>query len=152
MPCPSASQDHRRAGLDPPCHNDGSTGTGASTHKLRVENKRRRHALQEGQAPQEFWSRHAGQFELRGKDGHRPSHRGGMCPGGLAQRHPAADKLLEYATKGCPARTGRNWTCEEMQAAVDRSNHASAKADGAWQHLQKVALEKVTKGQACLVD
>ena len=61
--------------------------------------------------------------------------RGGVCPGGLAQRHPAAEKLLEYATKGCPARTGRNWTREEMQAAVDRGNHASAKANGPWQHL-----------------
>ena len=144
--------DNAACGLAPPCHNDQSAVTGATTDRLRLENRRRRHAQQEAQPPQGHWRKHQGDVVLPVLDRNRGIHLGGMCPTGLAKHHPAADTLLEYATKGCPAKTGRNWTAAQMQAAVDRGNHVSAKAEGAWQQLRKEALEKVARGQARLVE
>ena len=37
---------------------------------------------------------------------------GEMCPKGLALHHPAASKLLQYATGGCPVNAGAPWTLE----------------------------------------
>ena len=48
-----------------------------------------------------------------------------MQPQGLTSSHPAFQTLQQYATEGCPAKTGRHWTREEMQAAIDRGNHIS---------------------------
>lgn len=45
-----------------------------------------------------------------------------MRPQGGALRHPAADNLLEYATKGCPVDCGRDWTREEIKAAILNGN------------------------------
>eukprot|EP00956_Cyclotella_meneghiniana_P042490 scaffold248501_cov111-Cyclotella_meneghiniana.AAC.1 len=52
--------------------------------------------------------------------------KGGMCPQGLALHHPAAGALLEYATQGCPCNTGKDWTKEQIWAAVQRGPHASS--------------------------
>ena len=42
-----------------------------------------------------------------------------MEPSRLALCHPAAPELLRYATGGCPVHSGKPWTKEAMQAAVD---------------------------------
>jgi hypothetical protein len=78
-------------------------------------------------------------------------HRNHMCPSGLALRHPAASTLLQYATRGCPVLTGKPWTREAMQAAIDRGPHISALAPEAIDQLNLEVQEKVRCGQARLV-
>ena len=48
-----------------------------------------------------------------------------MCLSGLAVHHPAHEALKNYETGGCPVKTGRNWTKEEIHAAVMRGPHES---------------------------
>jgi hypothetical protein len=74
-----------------------------------------------------------------------------MCPSNLALHHPAAEKLLQYATGGCPANTGRPWSKEEMQVAIDRGPHVSALFPEAIKQLQVEVKDKVKKGQARVV-
>ena len=45
-----------------------------------------------------------------------------MRPRGAALRHPAAEALLDYATKGCPVDCGRDWTRDEIEAAIRKGN------------------------------
>ena len=71
---------------------------------------------------------------------------------GLALWHPAAQTLLQYATKGCPIQTGKPWTQSEMQAAIDRGPHKSALEPEAIVQLQEEVAEKVHNGQAWLVN
>ena len=73
----------------------------------------------------------------------RSEYRGLMCPTGLATAHPAFRTLQQYATKGCPAKMGRNWTKEEIQAAVERGNHESAKQPEAIDAYQDKIEEKL---------
>ena len=40
--------------------------------------------------------------------------------------HPAAPLLKEYASQGCPVDVGRDWTLEELEAAMKKGPHASA--------------------------
>ena len=49
-----------------------------------------------------------------------------MRPPNGALHHAAADNLLRYATNGCPVDCGKDWTIEEMQAAIDIGPHKSA--------------------------
>ena len=49
-----------------------------------------------------------------------------MCPTGLALHYPAAELLLQYATQGCPTNTGKQWTKEQMVAAIEGGPHAPA--------------------------
>jgi hypothetical protein len=74
-----------------------------------------------------------------------------MCPAGLALHHPAAELLKEWASYGCPTRTGRPWAPTEMQEAVDRGPHCSAMSDDAITHFGAEATEKVKSGQSKLV-
>ena len=74
-----------------------------------------------------------------------------MCPTGQALGHPAAQLLQEYADMGCPVRTGRPWTREMMDEAVQRGPHQSALTPEALEHFAAEAKAKVDKGQAKLV-
>ena len=74
-----------------------------------------------------------------------------MCPSNLALHHPAAEKLLQYATGGCPANTGWPWSKLEMQAAIDRGPHVSALVPEAIEQLHEEVQDKVKKGQAQVV-
>lgn len=56
----------------------------------------------------------------------RPTYKGSMCLLGLAMLHPAADTLLDYAMKGCPAKAGRPLTLEETEAVITKGPHVSA--------------------------
>mmetsp|Transcript_23712 Transcript_23712/g.50039 ORF Transcript_23712/g.50039 Transcript_23712/m.50039 type:complete len:194 (-) Transcript_23712:397-978(-) len=87
-------------GLDPPRMWNGDVVTGASTGKLRTQNKRRRHALQAAQPPPAVWSVHAGTGHECGiEDGSRrfglPVKKG--HPNRLG-RHP----LVEKRWRQCP--------------------------------------------------
>lgn len=76
---------------------------------------------------------------------------GEMCPQGLVLHHPAAAKLLQYASGGCPANTGKPWMKDMMEAAIKRGPHVSALDPIAMKQLQQEVAEKVEKGQARLV-
>ena len=74
-----------------------------------------------------------------------------MCPSGRALHHPAAPTLLRYATRGCPAETGRPWSKKEMEAAVERGPHVSALSEECAAQLSAETAEKVAAGQARIV-
>ena len=59
--------------------------------------------------------------------------------------------LQEYAGMGCPVKTGRLWTKELMEEAVQRGPHQSALTPAALEHFAAEAKEKVAAGQARLV-
>ena len=74
-----------------------------------------------------------------------------MCPKNLALDHPAAGKLLKYATGGCPANTGKPWTKEMIHAAVERGPHVSALEPDAIAQLKTEIAEKERIGQCKVV-
>jgi hypothetical protein len=74
-----------------------------------------------------------------------------MCPTGIATSHPAGAFLAEWATMGCPTRTGRPWTKEETWEAVERGPHQSALSPEALAHFAEESAAKVKAGQAKLV-
>ena len=65
-----------------------------------------------------------------------------MCPLGLAVHHPAYETLKTYATEGCPVKNGRNWTKEEINAAVMRVPHESDLSEEAIDHFTAEAKKK----------
>ena len=138
--------------LSPPRLNDGTVVTGATTTTLRKQNKHRRKELQAAQPEDiEWWTTHHGDFVPPPPLQELASHRNNMCPRGLALHHPAAKLLRLYATLGCPTQTGKPWTIEEMQAAVDRGPHISALDPDAMEQLRAEVQEKVAMGQARVV-
>ncbi len=74
-----------------------------------------------------------------------------MCPTGRAFQHLAANLLQEWATFGCPTKTGKPWSKTEMWEAVVRGPHCSALSPEAIAHFAAKAAEKVQKNQARLV-
>lgn len=75
-----------------------------------------------------------------------------MYPRGRAMNHPAGPLLKEWATYGCPTRTGTNWTREQMQEAIARGPHQSALVPAAIAHFPEEVEEKVRLGQARVVE
>ena len=74
-----------------------------------------------------------------------------MCPSGLALHHPSADLLLQYTMEGCPTKTGRPWTVQEILEAIENGPHASAMDPEAMAQLKEETEQKLKKGQAKLV-
>ena len=75
-----------------------------------------------------------------------------MCPAGLALYHPAADLLMEYATVGCPTKTGKKWSMGDLEeASIEVGPHVSALGPEAMDQLQSKVKEKETLGQAKVV-
>jgi hypothetical protein len=99
--------------------------TGEGKQKLRTQNKKRKRRLKAAQQRHSQWTDHTGTVppESTPLPRSRGDYRNSMCPTGRALNHPAANFLSEWATFGCPARTGRNWTKEEMWEAVERGPH-----------------------------
>ena len=138
--------------LLPPTLNSTQPVTGASTKHLRKENKQRRKLLQQQQtAAPPLWTAYNGDFVMPPPVPKVPQHRNNMCPAGLALHHPAAAILTQYATLGCPTQTGKPWSIDEMEAAIQRGPHASSLVEGAAEQLWLEVEEKVQKGQARLV-
>ena len=71
----------------------GACVTGANTPRHRIENKRWRKALLATQSPSTQWTTYKWEFELPPPLAKLESHRGEMCPAGLALHHPAAELL-----------------------------------------------------------
>ena len=74
--------------------------------------------------------------------------RGLMCPRMRALDHPAAPLPKEYASQGCLVDVGRNWTLEELEAAVEKGPRSSALEPDAVEQIQIEAREKVKQGFA----
>ena len=70
---------------------------------------------------------------------------GTMRPQNGALYHAAANDLLQYATNGCPVDCGRDWTIEEMQAAIEKGPHKSALDLVAITALRAETLERVAE-------
>ena len=62
---------------------------------------------------------------------------------GLEVHHPTYETLMEYATGGCPVKTGRNWTKEEIHAAVMRGPNESDLIEEAIAHFSAEEKGKV---------
>ena len=119
---------------------------------LRRENKRLRKVKQLGQQLEpDWWTTHNGLFSLPPRVPRPTTYRNNMCPANLAMYRPAANLLLEYATKGCPTKTGAPWSRQLMQAAIDKGPHASALIPEAIEQLRREIAEKVASGQARVV-
>ena len=139
------------SGLEPPSLWSGERVSGHNKRQLRRENKRKRIKRQEGQPTSSYWTSHAGEFAMP-TPRHRPTEwKGGMCPDNLALYHPAAEKLLQYATEGCPCNTGKPWTTEEVTAAIERGPHISALEPDAIDQLAEEIKVKVAEGQCKVV-
>ena len=67
---------------------------------------------------------------------------------GPALDHPAAPLLSEYAKYGCPpVDCGPNWTCEQIDEALEYRAHPTAKIPAALECLiTKEAEEKEKEG------
>lgn len=65
---------------------------------------------------------------------------------GLACSYPVGDLLAEWSQYGCPTAMGKNWTRDEMQAAINRGPHKSALVPAALKHFKIEVAEKVKKG------
>jgi hypothetical protein len=96
----------------------GGLLTGAETDKLRLQNRRRRHTLQDQQVPTTLWSTHMGQASLLPRQERPLEYHNEMCPAGIATSHPAGELLSEWSQLGCPTKAGRPWSKEEMWEAV----------------------------------
>jgi hypothetical protein len=84
-------------GLQPPIlYQTGGLVTGAETDKLRLQNKRRRHVLQDQQVPTTLWSTHTRQASLPPRQERPLEYRNKMCPAGIATSHLAGELLSEW--------------------------------------------------------
>ena len=71
-----------------------------------------------------------------------------MAPQGLAPTHEAAELLNDWENFGCPTKTGREGTIEEIHAAINRGPHKSAiEPDAIANFVEKEVDDKVVKGQ-----
>lgn len=145
----------RWPGLKPPRLQTGEEVNGANKRQYKREKKSARIEKQINQEPVDHWIHHKGEFQLPSglKMGERPveEYVGQMCPAGLALHHPAAATLLEYATQGCPCKTGRPWTISELEEAIEKGPHVSAMDPEAMQQYQDEVQTKVEKGQVQLI-
>ena len=83
---------------------------------------------------------------LRALDATKGEFRSFMRPRGVALEHEAGPLLLRYPTMGCLAKCGRQWTLEELDAAVEKGPHLSAREPGAAEQFRKEAGEKAAQG------
>jgi hypothetical protein len=140
-------------GLDPPTFQlTGQPVLGKDRTKHRTENKNKRQMTQATQPKTTYWETHKGEVQLSEYMQEQPAYRNEMCPNGLALHHPAAATLKEYATYGCPAKTGKPWTKAEIWEAVEQGPHASALSAKALKHFKHKAAKKVAMGQATIVE
>src|SRR5210317_324979 len=126
--------------------------TGAQTKLLRKQNKQIRQERQRLQSFDNVWKRQQGQFSIPTPKQSPKRYVGSMCPSGLALEHPAAATLLEYASGGCPTKTGKNWSRDMIEEAVQRGPHVSATTPEAIEYFKSEIQQKVETGQARIVD
>jgi hypothetical protein len=130
----------------------GEAITGTKKNKMQAENRKRRRALQQAN-PGTHWATYVGDRVLppSADNKTRPPHRNAVCPAGLAMLHPAADTLQDWATFGCPTKTGQPWTQANLKEAIARGPHQSALTPEAIEHFAQEIKEKVKTNQARVV-
>ena len=138
-------------GLGPPKLSTGARIDGNNKRQDKRENKVARRCMQELQKDPHYWTAYRGDFELPGPQENPTDWKGSMCPKNLALEHPAANKLLQYATGGCPCNSGKPWTKEQMWEAVARGPHVSALEEDAIAQLEGEIANKVKCGQCRVV-
>jgi hypothetical protein len=74
-----------------------------------------------------------------------------MCPNGRALHHPTAELLKDWATFGCPTKTGKPWSKSKICKAIEWGPHCSALSPDAIAHFAAEADKKVQTNQARLV-
>ncbi len=129
----------------------GKIATGATTSKLRKQNKLHRMNCLLQQPLVLQWERHNGATIIPGDhwdQQQKTSDAWEMAPQGLALNHEAAGLLADWEQFGCPTRTGRDWTLNKIQAAINRGPHKSALEPNAIAHFAEEVADKVAKGQA----
>lgn len=101
---------------------DGAIETGATTAAMQKHNKQQQTECLLRQQTSTQWITHKGQFYIPPDHWDVPvtvsTPTQGMKPSRLAMAHLAPSLLEEWSLYGCPTATGKNWTREEMQAAV----------------------------------
>ena len=70
-----------------------------------------------------------------------------MCPVGLALHHPDAGKSPQFATKGCPTKTGKPGTLSQMEEAIDQGPPVSALQTAEMKILVEEVVAKDKKGK-----
>jgi hypothetical protein len=145
-------QEQEFPGLLPPALASGARVDGSNKRQMRRENKQRRIREQEEQEEASYWRHYKGDFVMPLQMEGLQEWKGSMCPSNLALHHPAAAKLLQYATGGCPCNTGKPWTKSQMWAAVERGPHVSALQQEAIDQLKGEIAEKVRVGQCRVVE
>lgn len=74
-----------------------------------------------------------------------------MWPRGHSLEHAAKKLLEEYSIHGCPVDCGENWSIQQIEAALLRGSHPSAKAKEAIIEMRKEAADKEQGGYAKVV-
>ena len=119
--------------------------------KLKLQNRRRCHALHEQQLPMPLWMTHTGHTFLLPKHKRPLEYHSRMCPAGIATLYPAGELLVEWSQLRRPTKTGRPWSKEEMWEAVARGPHQSSLSPDALVHFAAENANTVKVGQATLV-
>jgi hypothetical protein len=142
------------AGLNQPLLASDSVVLGEDKTQMCRKNKQQRQALRAEQPLISPWTWYQGMRETLHPTDHTacPPHQNSMCPTGRALQHPAADLLQEWATFGCPTKTGKPWLKTKIWEAVARGPHCLALSPEAIAHFAAKASEKVQKNQARLVQ
>jgi hypothetical protein len=130
----------------------GKPVKGNDKRRHRKENKQKRRLQQTIQRNETYWTMHKGEVQLMEVTTDSPQYQNSMCPTGLTLKHPAASTLQEYATYGCSAKTGKEWTKAEIWEAVKRGPHVLALSVDALEHFKEEARRKVATGQATIID
>ena len=71
-----------------------------------------------------------------------------MYPRQQAIHHPSYDRLLEYATVGCPADCGADWTEEHIMSTIKHGPHSSTMKAPTLKALHIEVQEKIKQGYA----
>ena len=150
--CTSLCHASEHSGLNPPILMSGERVGGHNKKRLRAENKQKRVHRQLAQDKPSYWTLQEGNFKEPTAVAELDDYIGEMCPKGLALHHPAAAKLLQYATGGCPVNSGQPWTTEMIEAAIARGPHVSALVPEAIAQLESEAREKEKRGQCRIVE
>jgi hypothetical protein len=133
--------------LDPPTFQlTGQPMLGKDRTKHTKENKNKHQMTQATQPKTTYWETHKGEVQLLEDMQEQPAYRNEMCPNRLALHYPAAATLKEYATYGCPAKTGKSWMKVEIWEALERGPHASALSAEALEHFKHKAAKKGSNG------
>ena len=106
-------------GLEAPLLDSNTQVTGADKGQHCRENKQKRALKQSMQGSKDYWSHYRGAFRIPYPNKGPTTYKEYMFTSGLALHHPATGKLLHFSTKGCPTMTGKPWTLNQMEEAID---------------------------------